>query len=224
MRTIERIRRRVRLWDAADSKLGIRVLGHREFVGGMWDEIGELQRDLLIREGLMPHDVLLDVGCGALRGGRLFIPYLDPGHYIGIDQYPDLVERGLTNELTPSVVAERQPRFVYTSSFDLGDLRPRPTFALALSLFTHLTRDDAELCLRNVRAAVADGCRFFVTFFEADQPVDDGSSHSHRALRFTRSEMEEMGNLSGWDFRYIGEWGHPRGQQLVEYVAKRRPE
>lgn len=28
--------------------------GHKVFVGGMWDEIGQLQFDYLVREGLKP--------------------------------------------------------------------------------------------------------------------------------------------------------------------------
>lgn len=42
---------------------------HRELVGGMWDEIGTLQFVFLRDHGLEPSQRLLDVGCGALRGG-----------------------------------------------------------------------------------------------------------------------------------------------------------
>ncbi len=45
-------------------------------VGGMWDKVGVLQFDFLMKQGLQSHYALLDVGCGSLRGGIHFIKYL----------------------------------------------------------------------------------------------------------------------------------------------------
>ena len=59
---------------------------HRELVGGLWEELGVLQFEFLVKRGLKPHHRLLDVGCGALRGGVHFVRYLDPGCYHGIDR------------------------------------------------------------------------------------------------------------------------------------------
>src|SRR5205807_6035012 len=58
---------------------------HRAIVGGAWEEIGRLQFEFLTGNGLKPHHRLLDVGCGALRGGLHFIRYLDEGNYVGVD-------------------------------------------------------------------------------------------------------------------------------------------
>jgi hypothetical protein len=57
----------------------------RSIVGGEWDEIGRLQFDFLNGAGLKPRHVLLDVGCGCLRGGVHFVAYLERGNYVGID-------------------------------------------------------------------------------------------------------------------------------------------
>lgn len=54
-------------------------------IGGMWEEIGQLQIDFLKSEGLLPAHRLLDIGCGTLRGGRHFIGYLDAGRYTGTE-------------------------------------------------------------------------------------------------------------------------------------------
>ena len=48
---------------------------HRRAVGGLWDEIGLLQRDFLIDHGLKRNHFLLDIRCGPLRGGVTIIPY-----------------------------------------------------------------------------------------------------------------------------------------------------
>lgn len=49
--------------------------GHRDFVGGQWDELGIFQLKLLQSFGLHPEHTLLDVGCGALRGGIRFAEF-----------------------------------------------------------------------------------------------------------------------------------------------------
>ena len=43
--------------------------------------------------------------------------------------------------------------------------------------------------------------------------------HDHRSFRYTQEEMRAFGELSGWDFRYVGDWGHPRDQKITEYRA-----
>ena len=72
----------------------IRSGGHREFVGGMWEEIGSLQFDFLKKSGLTPLHRLVDIGCGCLRGGVYFVPYLEKSHYYGIDINASLIEAG----------------------------------------------------------------------------------------------------------------------------------
>jgi hypothetical protein len=95
--------------DAADS---IHDRGHRESVGGLWDEIGRLQFDFLLRQGLRPHDVLLDVGCGSLRGGVHLIRYLEPRHYLEIDKRIELIIYGVASELGLDLFKEKRLYFV----------------------------------------------------------------------------------------------------------------
>jgi len=67
---------------------------------------------------------------------------------------------------------------------------------------------------------IVSGGRFFATFFEASVVRQNpDSSHSHDHFEFTRREMETLGIETGWAPQYIGEWSHPRGQMLMEYVA-----
>lgn len=42
---------------------------HRGAVGGMWDQIGKLQFEFMVKHGLKPEHKFLDIGCGSLRGG-----------------------------------------------------------------------------------------------------------------------------------------------------------
>ena len=80
---------------------------HRESVGGAWHEIGRLQHGYLLATGLKPSSYLLDVGCGALRGGVHFVRYLEPGHYYGIDVNESLLRAALVKELPEAGLADR---------------------------------------------------------------------------------------------------------------------
>ena len=218
-RTLRTMTNGLRSSRLGDSTVGAKLIGYRGFVGGRWDVMGERQYRLLLDHGLQPYDVLMDVGCGSLRAGRLFIPYLEPGHYIGVDKHRDLINRGLKHEVAPGVAAEKRPRFVITDRFEIPREPPLATFALAQSLFSHLNDDDAKRCLAAVRAAVDPGCRFLVTFMESARPVANQRSHSHRGMFFTSDEMREMGIDNGWSYEYVGPWNHPGGQRLVIYTA-----
>ncbi|RLI53090.1 MAG: hypothetical protein DRO93_14110 [Candidatus Thorarchaeota archaeon] len=89
---------------------------YRIAVGGMWEEIGKLQFDYLVKEGLEREDYFLDVGCGSLRGGIHFIRYLKPGHYFGIDINQRLLDAG-KGELKRNNLIHKNPTLVQTGGF-----------------------------------------------------------------------------------------------------------
>ncbi|QSR84390.1 class I SAM-dependent methyltransferase [Methylacidimicrobium sp. B4] len=198
---------------------GIRALGAKEYVGGLWEEIGELQFRFLVDQGLRPEHLLLDVGCGCLRGGIRFIRYLEPGHYLGIDKEPLLLEAG-KRELGSDLLREKRPELLASGSFAFHRFSRRPEWALAQSLLTHLCRRDLERCLAQLRRVMAPGGVFYATFFEAAAPSPNPrASHSLGYFAYTRKEMEELGSRHGWNPHYIGEWDHPRNQRLMLFRA-----
>jgi ubiquinone/menaquinone biosynthesis C-methylase UbiE len=195
---------------------------HRNYVGGMWDEIGRHQFEWLVQQGLQPSDILCDVACGSLRGGRFFIEYLDPGHYLGIDRNHWLIDAGLQRELPARVREEKRPEFVVSSSFEFARFTKRPTVAIAQSLFSHLTLDDIDLCLRNLRAVMQPGGRFYATFVnrsvapfvENPTPSDDLDPFA-----YAPEEILALARASGWHATYIGNWAHPRNQEMLLFTA-----
>lgn len=204
---------------AVEGAASIRALGHREYVGGKWEEIGRLQFDFLRAEGLRPEHRLVDVACGALRGGVHFIPYLAPGHYLGLDKEARLIELGLERELGAALRAEKRPEFVVSDDFEFSRFSQRADFGLAQSLFTHLEEGDILRCLGRLRAWVGPGHVFFATFFEGDSAGNPARSHSHAHFRYPRARMEALGRETGWRPRYVGEWGHPRDQRMMCFEA-----
>jgi SAM-dependent methyltransferase len=198
---------------------------HRKRVGSRWDEIGRLQRDFLVAQGLKPEHRLLDVGCGALRGGVWFVEHLDPGHYHGIDINLSLLEAGWSREL-PEEMRTRLPweNLRLTDRFE-SDFGVTFDYAIAQSLFTHVPLNDIRLCLYRVAKVMKPDGRFFATFFEApdDFPLDDvrpgrrGKWTERNPFLYYRGDLEWAASASPWEFRYLGAWGHPRGQRMVEF-------
>ncbi len=57
---------------APEGRLALYYYGHRNAIGGYWDEMGKLQYNFLLEQGLKPRQILMDIGCGSLRGGYPF--------------------------------------------------------------------------------------------------------------------------------------------------------
>ncbi len=194
--------------------------GHRGIVGGLWDVVGLLQRDFLIRRGLAPSDNVLDVGCGALRAGVHLTEYLEAYRYYGIDISTALIDAGYEYEIASTPLALKLPRsnLHATPNFD-APFGVMFDFGLATSLFTHLPIDYYRRSVDTLSSVFRPGARFYLTVFEGSGTMNraDGIiTHDDRdPFHFSRSDLEAATPPS-WTFDWIGEWGHPRGQMMVE--------
>jgi cyclopropane fatty-acyl-phospholipid synthase-like methyltransferase len=196
---------------------------HRELVGGSWDEIGALQFYFLRSEGLRPEHTLVDVGCGALRGGVHFVAYLDEGNYCGIDRNRSLVIAG-RRELEASGT-RRSARLLVNDGFEVALFGAAFDYALAISLFTHLPSDEIARCLRAVGEVLEPHGRFYASFFQSPrsthvEPIRHepggvttyvGAEHFH----YSWEKMQTLGAEAGLAARLIGDWRHPERQQMV---------
>ena len=198
---------------------GIKELGHRRYVGGMWDKIGKLQFDFLLAEGLKSTHCLLDIGCGSLRGGTYFIRYLAPGNYLGLDCEKELIETGLEVEVGTEVVQAKHPEFVVSDIFEFSRFRKKPDFSIAISLFTHLKTDDIRTCLTSLRHVVNSGHWLYASFFYGDSSSNRVKSHSHVNFHYSDCELSDIASECGWSTVYMGDWSHPRNQVMMKFIA-----
>jgi len=199
---------------------------HRGAVGGRWDEIGRWQFELMSKLGLKPDQRLLDVGCGALRGGLLFIRYLDPGNYYGLDINASLVKAGREVELPRAGLVERRPQLLVSQNFEFSKFGVTFPYALAVSVFTHLPINQIESCLVRLCAVLEPGGRFYATYFEApcrhaidplSQP-DGFVSYSDRdPFHYHFSWFEFLVADLPLRVRNLGDCGHVRSQHLLEF-------
>ena len=199
---------------------------HRAFVGGMWDEIGQLQFDYMLSKGLLPSHSFIDVACGSMRGGRHFIKYLEAQHYYGFDLVRDLIDAGLKHEIEPLGLSGKvnPDNLMAAEGFAFPAKWRGLDCGLALSLFTHLTLNSIALCLSNLRPVMTDKAKFYATIFhvsEAEQmtPQDhlDGITTylCQDPYHYTRADMDYLATKTGWRVDAIEDFGHPRGQSMV---------
>jgi hypothetical protein len=189
-----------------------------EYVGGLWDEIGQLQFDFLVAQGMQPHHFLLDIACGALRLGVKAIPYLDRAHYLGIDKEAELIRAGLEEELPAEVRTDKAPRTLVSDDFEFGRFDQQADYAIAQSLFSHFPPPMIHRCFARLRDHVADDGVFFATYFETSSRVRNPDvPHDHGYFAYTRQEMLAFGEDNGFSATYIGDWNHPRQQVIVAY-------
>ena len=216
--------------DARRMRERVRQKRHREYVGGLWEELGLFQLEQLIRHGLLPEHTLLDIGCGCLRGGVHFVRYLQTGGYYGHDLHPELIDAGLTEELAPLGLSVPRAHFQSNADFDFSGFTAPFDFALAQSLFTHLPFNDIRLCLERLAPHMRPGGRLYATFFALpeDQPLARAfrqprgpSTLPHQdPYHYYPRDMEYACRGLPWRCACLGDVGHPRGQHALLFVKQ----
>ncbi|NRQ36134.1 class I SAM-dependent methyltransferase [Nonomuraea sp. NN258] len=168
-----------------------------------WLALGRMQFDYLVEHGLKPEARMLEIGCGNLRAGRLFIGYLYTGNYYGIDISPDilmsaqetLVKHGLQDKL-PYLTPVRDLRFEFLPDeyFDVVH---------AHSVFSHSPIEVIDECFAHVGRIMKPGGWFDFTF-------DRTEGKEHQVLRedfYYRTEtLVALAAKHGLRARFMDDW------------------
>lgn len=205
-------------------------MNHRKRVGGKWDEMGRLQFEFLRGMGLEPSSRLLDIGCGCLRAGVRFVEYLDAGNYFGTDKNRTLLKAGYEIELKALGLQGKMPRsnLVCDGEFRFPGLDAKFDFALAQSLFTHLPATAIRQCLARLPERMNAGGKFFASYLLVPEEHPAGEPYDHPSglrtfdgrdpFHYRRSSVHESCAGLPWSVSVIGEWNHPRDQQMVAFA------
>lgn len=192
-------------------------MGYKDAVGPpeKWSEISGLQFKVLYDLGLRDWHTLCDVGCGSLRGGRLFIPYLLPGKYYGIEPNSQILELGLEHELGSDIMRVKKPTFYYNAQFDISRFGVKFNFILAQSIFSHTAIHQALKLLFEARQNIADNGIFVATYFVGSENNYIGETWRRSpVVTFNTKWFREQTNEAGFSFEHLN-YGHPSGQQWV---------
>jgi len=183
---------------------------YRAFIGPPedYDRIAAMAFNLLTSIGLRQHHRVLDLGCGSLRIGRLLIPYLNNGNYVGVEPNRWLVTDGILNEVGRDQIRIKAPRFIYRASLE-GCENLELDYALAQSIFSHCTLPLVRdwLCqlsahLRNDGALVATFCSGTVDF-EGEGWIYPG------CVAYRPETLATIAGEAGLAFEVLN-WRHPR--------------
>ena len=125
-----------------------------------WLELGQLQFEYAgPGHGLKPEMRMLEIGCGNLRAGRLFIDYLEAGNYYGLDISPDIL-LGAYRTLWPSMAwPPKLPHLTLVKDLKLAFLPDDSPFDFvhAHSVFSHWPIEVIEQCFAQVGRAMKQG-------------------------------------------------------------------
>ena len=180
-----------------------------------WLRLGQMQFDYLARHGLEPTDRMLEIGCGNLRAGRLFIDYLDPGNYHGIDISPDILLAG-QRTIAEFGLQAKVPHLTLVSDLTFGFL-PSSSFTVvhAHSVFSHSPIEVIGERLAHVGRVMTPGAIFDFTF-------DRTEGAEHQVLRedfYYRAEtLIGLAGSCGLDAELMTDWeqlGHPQSKIRV---------
>ncbi len=200
---------------------------HREFVGGLWDELGNIQLEFLIKSGLKPCHKLLDIGCGSLRGGVRYIEYLQEGNYYGLDINNSLIEAGRI-EVEEAKLSYKNPNLIVDDKFSFDRFSEKFDFMVSVSVFTHLPMNIIVRCLNKARESLATNGIYYSTFFQAptsshldeinQQPGGIVTKYDSDPFHYSIEELSYMANLAKLELQIIGDWGHPRNQKMAAFT------
>ena len=168
-----------------------------------WIKIGQMQFDYLISHGLNPGDRMLEIGCGNLRAGHLFIDYLDAGNYFGIDISPDIL-LAATDTVEGYGLQAKLPHLTVVRDMSLGFL-PDGHFTVvhAHSVFSHSPIEVINECLRTVRRVMAaDG------FFDFTFDRTEGAEHHvlHEDFYYRTGTLVALAARNGLQARFMDDW------------------
>lgn len=199
----------------ADESLGLRYAPgddhYRAYVGPPrdFDLVAAMSFGLLVNLGLRQHHKVLDIGCGALRVGRLLLPYLNRGGYAGIEPNRWLVEQGIAREVGRDQIALKMPRFEFSEDASaLVQHGVRFDYALAQSIFSHCGHDLLDNWLRQASALLDDAGVLVATFLDGPDNGLNGWIYPD-CVTFSERTLIEAAERHGLEFAPL-RWHHPR--------------
>ena len=203
---------------------------YRAFVGGPHDYslFGACCFNLLTSLGLREHHYVLDVGCGSLRLGRLLIPYMLPGRYGAVEPNARLVEEAIEKEIGREIVEKKRAAILYNDTFDFPRLKEPYDFALAFSIFSHVSRSQFETCLRKLSGVLSEDGILVATYCPVPwlSGIEEyrGEGWVYPGISFFRdSTIRAMARELGY-FLYPLQWHTFTAHQVWGVFArKRRP-
>lgn len=203
----------------------VSAASHRRYVGDpeTYDTTAALQFSLLTLLGLREHHTLLDVGCGSLRAGRLFITYLSQGNYYGIEPNRQIVQEGIEKETGRDLIALKQPTFSYNADFQATHFDTRFDYVLAHSIFSHASCAQVCRCLGEVKKVTKPNAIVVATFREGETNYKGDKWVYPDTITYTAEYIQALVAQQGLASQLLRQYPHPRSQTWFLAYDKATP-
>ena len=195
---------------------------YKAYVGppDRYDFMDATQFRLLTSLGLRAHHKLLDFGCGSLRSGKLFIPYLEAGNYFGQDPNQWLIEDGLKRELGEGIVDLKRPHFSNIDNFEVG-FNESFDFIVAQSIFSHTNLELTKKGVSSIYNSLSEQGLALLTIIEgADYKGEEGWVYPG-CTTYHPNTIRKVFNEIGCHWRRL-HWFHPAQTWFVISKDKSR--
>ena len=198
------------------DKHNMRDFRYRAYLGpaDKFDLLSVNQFNLMVALGLRDTHYLLDIGCGSLAGGRLFIPYLHSNRYHCVEPLKWLIQAGIENELGQDIIRVKQPVFSHDQDFNLSIFERKFDFILAQSIFSHAAEGQIRKCLSEACAIMKPTSIFAATFVEGDEDYDGEGWIYPGFVTYTEKHMARLFTENGFYSETI-DWKHPCQQKWL---------
>lgn len=133
-------------------------------VGGDFESVGVLERELLIQYGLHRKSYLIDVGCGSGRLAKALVEHLKEGSYLGIDIVPEFL--GYARNLC----GRQDWRFEIAPGLTIPERDNAADMVSFFSVFTHLLHEHSYMYLQEARRVLKADGKVIFTFLEFSIP------------------------------------------------------
>jgi hypothetical protein len=178
---------------------------------------------LLVSLGLRQHHTLLDVGCGSLRCGRLLIPYLNRGNYLGIEPNSWLVTQGLEAELGRGIETAKSPRFILSSDPTLLNGVGRMDYALANSIFSHASLPQIANWLNAISQLLSTAGALVATFVAGEEDYRGVDWVYPGCIAYRTGTIQQLAMSAGLSLRILN-WRHLHAQTWGVFAKPKFPQ
>lgn len=209
------LKKKIRHLSSQDSKkLAPGSENYASYVGPprQYDFMGASQFRLLCTLGLRDDHKLLDFGCGSLRAGRLFIPYLNPGNFYGLEPNRWLIQDAIKNQIGKDICKIKKPNFLHHTDFSCEKFEQSFDYILAQSIFSHAGQDIILKSLHSFKRCLSNHGLIVATFIQTDEKNNDFDGNGWvypGCVQYTRDKINtliEKSDLVGVEIP----WYHPR--------------
>jgi len=191
------------------------------------DISGQLQFELVKREGCRPSSKVLEIGCGNLHGAVPLIQYLEQGNYVGVDPNKWLRQVAMKNHHVRLLVKKKRARFLGVDDFDVSKLGVKFDFVFSHSVLSHCAHWQLEVFLRNISKVLAPGGRILASIRLAEGNAYGSSGTPDR--EDSKDQMWQYPGVSWFKLSTVKEAAEKHGLTAVhvpeytEFYTKTRP-